>query len=222
MYYLKSMQEMKQRIIALAALFVLLLGHHAAAQNSHKARRILEDMNYRYRVTGIDATLFVEQIDGFGSLGSDKEGQLYLKGGSYRLELDGQVVISNGETLWTYVEDTNEVNVTDADDDVMNPWRVITAHRRARSFDLVAEAEKFREPIYIIDLELYGFGRDPEKLRYFIGQRDNNLMGWQVHTRRGQVFEYTLANSFETPFLDASKFTFNAEDYEDVKIVELR
>lgn len=64
-----------------------------------------------------------------GPAGNKISGTLTLmKGNKYRIELDGQTIVSDGKTVWTYSQSTNQVLVDNyqSDSPVLTPDRIFS------------------------------------------------------------------------------------------------
>ena len=106
---------MKKRIILLV---LVLVGLKGFGQYDPQARTILDNMSDKIRsIESYSADIsnaLVNEADGI----NDKfEGKITVKEDMYRLELEEQVVINNGTTVWTYLPDVNEVNIDNYDPD---------------------------------------------------------------------------------------------------------
>ena len=59
-----------------------------------------------------------------------EKGKLLISGDNYILEIEGQKVICNGETIWTYIEEAWEVqiNAIEEDDESITPSKLLTTY----------------------------------------------------------------------------------------------
>src|SRR4051812_29075162 len=58
-----------------------------------------------------EAAFRYSRYDGEDTDSSTVTGKIWMKGGSYRLELPEQTLISNGKVVWNYWHDIQEVHV---------------------------------------------------------------------------------------------------------------
>lgn len=59
------------------------------------------------------------------------EGEIIVQGPKFNLKLSGQEIINNGTTVWTYLKESNEVNITNYEPGRrMSPLQESTAFTR--------------------------------------------------------------------------------------------
>ena len=83
-----------------------------------------------------------------------QKGRLIVEDDNFRLEMDAQTIINNGESQWIYLADMNEVQIMehDPEDDMMNLNKLFTIYEKGYKYTYVcAESEKGMR-LQIIDL----------------------------------------------------------------------
>ena len=116
--------------------FLILLTGSLFAQNDAKAKEILDKLSQTsrsYKTIQIDFSFTLENKT--GSVTETNEGSVALKGKSYRLHMPamGMEVYSNGVTTWSYLTESNEVNITENEPDndaALNPANLFTIYER--------------------------------------------------------------------------------------------
>lgn len=156
-----------------------------------------------------------------------QKGNLIVKGGKYRLEVKNQVVISDSNTMWTYLKDANEVQINNvdhsADKGAISPTNIFTIYEKG--FKSHFDAETTEKGATIENIEL--FPKHPEKEKYHtlklqIDKNKNQIVSVVVFMKDGTVMEYTIG-SFETDTtLPSNTFTFNPKDYPGIDVEDLR
>ena len=150
-----------------------------------------------------------------------QKGILILEADNFRLEMDAQTVINNGESQWVYLADMNEVQIMehDPEDDMMSPNKLFTIYEKGYKYTYVgAEAEKGKR-LQIIDLfpeESSAF----RKVTLAVDAAKNQLHKITIHDKNGGTYTYliTLFSSNTT----VKPFTFNAVDFPGVEVIDLR
>jgi outer membrane lipoprotein carrier protein len=150
-----------------------------------------------------------------------QKGILILEADNFRLEMDAQTVINNGESQWVYLADMNEVQIMehDPEDDMMSPNKLFTIYEKGYKYTYVgAEAEKGKR-LQIIDL----FPEESSafmKVTLAVDAAKNQLHKITIHDKNGGTYTYliTLFSSNTT----VEPFTFNPTDYEGVEVIDLR
>ena len=150
-----------------------------------------------------------------------QEGILILEADNFRLEMDAQTVINNGESQWVYLADMNEVQIMehDPEDDMMSPNKLFTIYEKGYKYTYVgAEAEKGKR-LQIIDL----FPEESSafmKVTLAVDATKNQLHKITIHDKSGGTYTYLItAFSSNTTI---KPFTFNTADFPGVEVIDLR
>tara|TARA_B110000881_G_scaffold68655_1_gene59310 strand:- start:160 stop:786 length:627 start_codon:yes stop_codon:yes gene_type:complete len=150
-----------------------------------------------------------------------QKGILILEADNFRLEMDAQTVINNGESQWVYLADMNEVQIMehDPEDDMMSPNKLFTIYEKGYKYTYVgAEAEKGKR-LQIIDL----FPEESSafmKVTLAVDAAKNQLHKITIHDKNGGTYTYLItAFSSNTTI---KPFTFNTADFPGVEVIDLR
>ena len=150
-----------------------------------------------------------------------QKGILILEADNFRLEMDAQTIINNGESQWVYLADMNEVQIMehDPEGDVMSPNKLFTIYEKGYKYTYVgAEAEKGKR-LQVIDL----FPKKSSafmKVTLAVDAAKNQLHKITVHDKNGGTYTY-LINSFLIN-KTVKPFTFNTSDFPKVEVIDLR
>ena len=141
----------------------------------------------------------------------------YMKGNSYIIKIDGQEMISNGEVLWTYLIDDQEVMISEVSDDNNNsPLAIIESFSKEINvgFDisenditklLIEEKEKTTFEIMSISVD-----------------KDLKITEINIMTLNGDTITYKI-NSFKTnQNLPDSMFFFDKKTHPNVEVIDMR
>ena len=97
------------------------------AQKDPKALEILDAMSDKYQnTTAFRANLVYKLENPQERLNETFKGEITVMGNMYRLKIGEQEIINNGETIWTYLREVNEVNIDNyyPEDDPMAPSKI--------------------------------------------------------------------------------------------------
>ena len=150
-----------------------------------------------------------------------QKGILVLKDTGFRLEMDAQTIINDGEIQWIYLSDMNEVQIMehDPEDEMMSPNKLFTIYERDYKYTYIgAEAEKGKR-LQIIDL----FPEESNafmKITLAIDAAKNQLHKITIYDKNGGTYTY-LITAFLTD-TTIEPFTFNAAEFPEVEIIDLR
>ena len=150
-----------------------------------------------------------------------QKGILILEDENFRLEMDAQTIINDGESQWVYLADMNEVQIIehDPEDNMMSPKKLFTIYERGYKYTYVgAEAEKGKR-LQIIDLFPEESGAFI-KVTLAVDAAKNQLHKITMHDKNGGTYTYLItAFSSNTTI---KPFTFNAANFPGVEVIDLR
>ena len=151
----------------------------------------------------------------------EQKGILISEDNNFRLEMDAQTIINDGESQWVYLTDMNEVQIMehDPEDDMMNPNKLFTIYEKGYKYTYVgAEAEKGKR-LQIIDL----FPEESNafmKVTLAVDAAKNQLHKITIHDKNGGTYTYLITEFSSNTTV--KPFTFNAADFPAVEVIDLR
>jgi outer membrane lipoprotein-sorting protein len=106
-----------KKIILSVALGMMVTAMQAQEETvDAKASAILQSLSKKTKTyKSIKAEFNIIMYGRENKITDNQKGNLDVKGGKYRLEVKNQVVISDSNTMWTYLKDANEVQINNVD-----------------------------------------------------------------------------------------------------------
>ena len=123
------------RNIFLTGIF-LFFAWYAPAQQDTKAKQILDEVSTKTRSLETISVDFIFTMENNAmDIHEKNAGKLQLKGQKYVVDLPelGVKVFSDGQTLWNYMEDGNQVTISNLEDggsELMDPSTVFTIYEK--------------------------------------------------------------------------------------------
>ena len=189
------------------------------AQNN-KAKSILDLLSKK---TKSFSSIKAEFTNTFSStitdLNESQSGTIYLKDNSYKLELESQIIISDGETNWIYLIDEEEVNITEIDDEEneLNPSKIFTIYEEGYNYKFIKEDSNGYQ-INLFPKEISPFS----KVELFINKHKMQISSFIMIDKQGSHYKYVI-DSFKTNIeLNNDFFIFKTSEYPDIDIIDLR
>ncbi|NOY50933.1 MAG: outer membrane lipoprotein carrier protein LolA [Chlorobi bacterium] len=211
---------MKKLVIVLALLSAIPM----FGQSNKEAEKLVKEViNKLSSYDNFMADLSYTMINNEMNINEKKIGKIFVSGDKYRVEMDGQIIISDGESIWTYLVDSEEVmmsNAADSEDD-LSPTKILTTYddNYKSSFD---NDKKYKNSnIKKIDLkanEDKGF----QQLSLVINDKDLSLESFSIYDMNGSVFTYHIIDLKPNLELPADTFTFDRSKYPDVELIDMR
>lgn len=155
------------------------------------------------------------------NINEKQKGILVLQEEMFRLEMEEQIIINDGESQWIYLADMNEVQIMehDPEEQMMSPNKLFTIYEEGYKYIYVgAEAEKGKR-LQIIDLFPEESGAFM-KVTLAVDAAKNQLHKITMHDKNGGTYAY-LVTSFKSNTAIAP-FIFKTVDYPGVEAIDLR
>lgn len=211
--------------LTLIAFFLVFCSHLILAQNDPKAQAILDEMSNKYKSIPSFRAKFTYTLENKNSgVNETAEGEIVVKGGKFYLKLPQQEIYNNGTTVWTYMKESNEVNISayEPDEDDINPTKIYTLYKKGYKYVLMAEEPaEGGKAVDIIDLEPTDKKNQFFKIRLVINKKDKTIKSWKMFERNGNKYTY-IVKSFTPETIDDNFFIFDKNKYKGVHVEDLR
>ena len=204
--------------------FILLSGQLTFAQPKKNSDEILKQVSEKTKSFSSIRISFTYNMDNPSAKVHESEtGTLLVKGDQYRLDIAGQKVISDNKTVWTYIAESNEVqiNAVEEDENVLTPTRLLTSYSEDYKSKLVGEITKEGRGQYVIELKPNA-DKSFTTVELNVDKELYRIMRIAIQDKSGNTFSY-LVNKFETDVtVKDTDFVFNEKDYPGVEIIDMR
>ena len=193
---------------------MMLLTLCVSAQGAAQAARILDKTaGVIGRKGGASANFSVSGK----SLGATS-GTIAIKGNKFYANTPKTTVWFNGKTQWTYINTTNEVNVTnpnEAKQAQMNPYKFITIYKTGYNLSMKSVGNSYQ-----IHMTAQNKQRSLQELYITINKRTYNPSN--VRMLQGKNWTIINISNFKANNLSNDIFSFNSKDYPKAEIIDLR
>ncbi len=208
-------------------LLTFILGFEAFsfAQQDPKALEVLDAMSKNYQEIGAFKSDFTYTMENPAeSISEDFSGEIIVSDDKFRLKMGGQEIINNGKTVWTYLEDANEVNIDNynPDEGDISPSEIFDAYKRGFKYAYLGE-EKLDGTVYdVVDLTPENTDNQFYKIKLHIDRANKTLKTWKIFSKDGTHYTYTITNFDPDTKVNDSLFTFDTTQHKGVEVVDLR
>lgn len=154
------------------------------------------------------------------TLNSSSKGTIKLSGQKFNISLVDMTMWFNGSTLWTYVKDNQEVNVTnptDAEIAKINPYAFVSMYKKGYK----AEFGKAETSVHHIVLKSTDKKKSFQQIDLRILKASNTLKSVLLTTGKGTMLDIVVDSYKYVKFAD-STFVFDSKKYPDVDVIDLR
>ena len=185
-----------------------------------RANEILDKVSQKTAsYSNIEAHFTNAIISEAAGINESQKGVFYLQGDLYRLELEGQTIISDGESNWIHLIDEEEVQITEIDeeDDNMSPSKMFTIYQEGYKNQFVSETNNN----YIIDLipeESSSF----IKIELRISKKEMRIDGFTIFDKNGGSYVYDVELFKANQTFEKDFFQFNTSAHPNLDVIDLR
>lgn len=214
---------MKQITLALA--LILCLSFITRAQQDPKATQILNGVSAKYKsFSSVKADFSIKIENGQNKTTDIQAGTLYVKGNKYKVILKNQEVISDNNTVWTYIKEANEVQVNtyEPDENSITPSQIFTIYEKNFSYAFMEEKTVNAKVLQFIELTPNDKSKPYFKIRLGIDKVGKMVQNAVVFDKNGNRYTYEIKTLTPNAALADSFFTFDTKAHPGVEVVDLR
>jgi outer membrane lipoprotein-sorting protein len=213
---------MKKVILLMFLAGALLFAPQAVAQKS--ADQLLKAVVEKTRNTpNLKIEFSYQMINTKAGINEKKNGTLFLNGDAYKVLIDGQTIVSDGKTVWTYLPESNEVMVSNAGtgDEALSPTSLLTSYYKNYKATFANDKENASKGLKTIELRGAAGSKFPKVL---VGVREaaEQLGKLVIFDNGGNQFVYDMSRMTPNTTLARNFFTFNPADYPGIDVVDMR
>jgi outer membrane lipoprotein-sorting protein len=206
-------------------LLLLVSSFSGFSQVDQKAKSILDQVSERTKnYSSITASFQFIMENAEVDIYELSEGNLVIQGNSFKLNISGIEIFSDGKSQWTFMKDANEVNISDAasqEEGAINPATIFTIYEHGFKNTYLGEytsgAIKTHK-IELIPTEKNEFSR----VIIEIDQKSLQIMGAVMYGVDNNLYSIKVKNMDTTKTYPTSTFVFNKAKYPSVNVVDMR
>lgn len=208
----------------ISILFILIAFSCFSQVKDPKATALLDEVSAKtkaYKSVKADFTYTMENKQ--AKINEEKKGTLTLSGDKYRLNVAGQVVICDGKTIWTYIGESNEVQVNNLDnkDDALTPSKLLTSYNANYKSRIIKDNSQTDPNIEMIELTP-NVSKNFNKAVVGIDKTKKQVKSFSLYDKNGNIFTYKILK-FQTDLpVNPSDFTFDKTKYPGVEVIDMR
>ena len=191
---------------------LLVLTVSISAQNATHARKILDKTaSIIGRKGGAVANFSIS-----GKYGNSS-GTIAIKGNKFNAKTPQAIVWYDGKTQWTYMKKNQEVNVstpTEAQQQSMNPYKFISIYKNGFKLGMKNVSEGWQIHLYATNQK-----RTIKEMYIVVGK---NYLPKTIRMRQSNGWTTIKVTNFKAKNLADTMFRFNAKDFPNAEVIDLR
>ncbi|MDP1624094.1 MAG: outer membrane lipoprotein carrier protein LolA [Bacteroidales bacterium] len=186
-----------------------------------KAATLLEEVSNKaksYKSIKVDFSFSMENTK--AGIKEEKTGTLLVSGDKYKMSVAGQTVMCDGKTIWTYIKESNEVqiNVLENKDDALTPSKLLTSYNSNYKSKIIKSPDPSVESVELIP----NTGKNFTKAILGIDKAKKQIKSFILYDKSGNTFTYRIKTYLtDVPVADAD-FTFDVKKFPGVEVIDMR
>jgi len=212
---------MKKLLMIFLAIPVMLFAQSKDKQASEILQEVT-DKTKAYSSIKLEFTYQMENPD--ANINELTEGKAIVSGDMYHLDVAGQTVICNGQTIWTVITDAEEVQVNDAEegDGGFSLTRMLSTYNEDYKSKLLTKVTSLDgRNIYALDLtpnEKKNF----ERVELFIDKDKMDVYSIALYDQNGSVYTYKITSFVADSPVSEKDFTYDEARFPDFDVIDMR
>ncbi|MBC7390674.1 MAG: outer membrane lipoprotein carrier protein LolA [Opitutaceae bacterium] len=212
---------MNKSVYFLSVLFII-ISFQGFSQRDPKAEQILNDMSKKYKsYKSFKADFSYIMESPMAGKNETITGEIFVKADKFKLKLGNQEVINNGTTIWTFLKDENEVNISnyEPDPEEITPNNIYNVYQKGYKYLLLEETPTTQ----VVDLIPDDKSKKIFKIRITVNKKDNTIKSWKMFEKSGNRYVYNIIKFLPNPAgVDDKFFVFDKNLHKGVEVVDLR
>ncbi len=204
---------------------IVLISFNTTAQDQ-KAKEILDKASAKAKsfktiYAEFNFTLENQQED----VTETYSGKLWAKGEKYKLELMGTITYFDGTTIWTYMKDAEEVNISEPDpedDNALNPAKLWTMHEKGFKYYYKKEKFEANRPLQYVDLIPKSLECDYSRITLKIDKTKNMIYAMKRYGKDGNIYTIVILKYKTNEAYSDAMFKFDKTKHPNVEVNDLR
>jgi outer membrane lipoprotein carrier protein len=215
---------MKMRKVMLSVCMLCCATAPALAQTDAKAQAILQNVSKKINSLKSLKANFALHLTG-GKVNETKKGTFAMKGQKYHVLINGQEIICDTKTMWTYTKDDNSVQVSayDPNAQTISPAKLFTNfYDKEYRYKYMGEQKVQGKSCDVIEMTPIAKGKQFAKIDLDIDKTTSMVVSGNVYEKSGSKYQYDISGFAPNASLPDTYFTFDAKAHPGVEVVDLR
>jgi outer membrane lipoprotein carrier protein len=158
---------------------------------------------------------------------SPMSGEIYMKGDKFKMIFPGNEIYCDGQTLWQYMKELQEVTITNKDKNdesiITNPKRIFTIYKDEFKFKLNKEYQDGDKTLYEIDLFPKNLDKSNySRIRLHIEKENLTLHEVKYFGKDGTNIQIEINEFISNQTMNDTIFIFDTSKFPNVEINDMR
>lgn len=213
---------MKKILLVLIAVSVSFISN---AQGDAQAKAILDKVSAKVKTLKSLKANFSITITGAKTKAQTKKGTVNMKGNKYFITLSGQEIYCDTKTIWTYMKESNEVQINsfDPNENTFTPSKLFTNfYDKEYTYKYGGVQTIGGKKVDMILLTPINKAKQYSKIELMIDQATSVVAGGKMYEKNGNIYAYSVSGYTPNPVLADNMFIYDAKKHPKAEVVDLR
>lgn len=168
----------------------------------------------------IEIAFDYKMINTIADINESMPGTGFLQGDAYKLNINGQEMISDGTTLWTYIAENQEVMISNAnqDNNSGSPLSIIESYKDNVKVSFIEN----NGDLQTIEIKPNNKDEKFNSIHITFNIKTLEIKSIHVFDYNGNEFIYDLNKFITNQELPSNFFTFDENKYPEVEVIDMR
>lgn len=203
------------------AIILMVVAPNCFSQN---AEDILTELSERTNsFNSIKVSFAYKMVNKDADINEVTNGTLLVSGDKYNINIAGQNVISDGSTLWTYIPDSQEVQINEvSEDEGFSPSKLLSSYNDSYSSSKMDNLTINGKTYYQLKLNPKDKNSNFDYVILIINKELMQLSNFIMYDYENNEFSYEIKQFITDESIPETSFSFNPADYPDVEVIDMR
>lgn len=215
-----------KKLIGILSIGLIAITQSATAQNDAKAKSILDAVTKKVNsFKSMKANFSLNLSSAKGKTKQSKSGTFYMKGSKYRISIQGQEIICDNKTVWTYIKDNNEVQISNynPNEQTISPTKLITNfYDKEYKYRYVGTKKSGGKNCDVIELTPINTSKQFKQVEILVDKATSTIAGGSITEKNGNYYTYTISNFTGNAAVEDKLFFFEPKAFKGIEVVDLR
>ncbi len=193
-----------------------------------EAKKILDKIRKKYETYKTLEAAFSLTIELPGQPKEVQKGTIAQDDKKFRLDMDQQIIVSDGKTNWVFLKKNNEVQINDADpagtdNGFYTPRDLLNRYQKGDFLYAVTDKTTVNGKV-LTQIEFKPKDRNSEysKLRVDIDEKSQSIESVKAFNKDGSRYTFAITKLTPNKTFATTHFTFDPKKYPGVRVEDLR
>ncbi|MBK7964114.1 MAG: outer membrane lipoprotein carrier protein LolA [Bacteroidetes bacterium] len=204
---------------------ILLVSTSLFGQSDAKSTQILKSVSAKYKsYKSLSATFKLSRVDQKTKASENFTGSIILNGPKFQFVLNNQTVMSDGASTWTFLKESNEVQISEAKSsgDAITPTNIFTLYEKGFKTKYIGDKKEKSGTVQQIELTPDDTKKNYFKILLSIDKAGQFVKEAKIYEKSGAILPYSIVKFTPNSPVNDNMFVFDVKKYPGVEVIDLR